>query len=234
MSSERSAPLLDFNIDLGELPDEAEELYALATTANLACGGHAGDRSSIQRALRNAQRWGCRVAAHPSYPDRAGFGRSSLAIEAHALEQSVYEQCALLAELAATSQLPIAVVKPHGALYHDVSKHDALAQATIAGARRALPQLRWFVGAPASDFQRVVEREGLGFRREGFVDRLYTGRFEIAPRSQPGALLDDPAACVAQALRLARSGDFDTLCAHGDSSGALAVARAVRAALDGA
>lgn len=228
-----SAPTaIDLNIDLGELPDEPEELYALATTVNIACGGHAGDRASMLRALTIARRFGCSVAAHPSYPDRAGFGRKTLAIEPPALERSVYEQCALLGELADSVNVCVAAVKPHGALYHDVSQQEALALATLAGARKALPTARALVGPPASSFQAIALREGFDFRREGFVDRRYVGRFEIAPRSRPDALLTDPQACVAQALQLAASGDFDTLCAHGDTAGALAIARAVRAALE--
>lgn len=224
--------MIDFNIDLGELPDEPDELYALATTVNIACGGHAGDRASIQRALATARRFGCSVAAHPSYPDRAGFGRKTLAIEPRALERSVYEQCALLGELADSLNVHVAAVKPHGALYHDVSKQEQLALATLEGARRALPDQPSFVGPPASGFQAITQRQGFSYRREGFVDRRYIGRFEIAPRSQPDALLTDPQACVEQALKLAGSGDFDTLCAHGDTHGALEIARAVRVALD--
>src|SRR5690242_7817176 len=112
-------PRIWLNVDLGELPDEPDELYSLATMVNVACGGHAGDEGSMARAVRLAAAAGARLAAHPSYPDRQGFGRTSMAMEPTALTESVRAQLATLDAVARAAGTRIEAVKPHGALYHD-------------------------------------------------------------------------------------------------------------------
>ena len=225
---------IDLNVDLGELPGEPPELYALATTANIACGGHAGDTSSMSRALSFAMTRGTKVGAHPSYPDREGFGRTSVSMTPADLAASVADQCAALQAIARRLGYAVSVVKPHGALYHDVARDPALAAALIDGAARGLglpPTALTVVGPPRGALLEEALRRGSRYAREGFADRTYRPDGTLVPRSEPGALVTDPDACARQALSLASSGTIETLCVHGDSPGAVAIARRVRDAL---
>lgn len=216
-------PLL--NIDLGELEHEPAELYTLAQIANVACGGHAGDAASMQRATALALQSGVTIAAHPSYPDRENFGRRSLDLAPEALRVSVAAQCAALASVAPA---PLRHVKAHGALYHDVRRSPPLLTAFLDGVCEGLgvERARLIVLGPAG--LAVGEATLL---REGFADRGQDAEGNLLPRSAPGALLSDPTEAAAQATRLATRGGFETLCVHGDTPGAVAIARAVRAAL---
>jgi UPF0271 protein len=240
-------PTVDLNIDLGELPYEPEELYGLATVANIACGGHAGDAGSMARAVALASAAGARIAAHPSYPDRARFGRESLAMEEAALRDSVRAQCAALRAAAEAAGARVALLKLHGALYHDAARDPGRARAALDGATAGLGPgsglrarashdrargLARVVGPPWGVLSDEALARGLAYAREGFADRAYTAEGRLVPRGAPGALLTDPAACAAQAVRLAEAGGCDTLCVHGDSPGAVAIARAVREALE--
>lgn len=209
------------NVDLGELPDEPDALYGLATVVNVACGGHAGDAGSMARAVALARAAGAEVAAHPSYPDRAGFGRRTMTISAPELADSVMAQCAALAAVAG----PVRVVKLHGALYHDAARTPEIAAAVRDGVARVLGPVTW-VGPATS----LLRAPGADYRVEGFADRAYLPDGSLAPRSQPGALIEDPDAAAAQAVRLAAT--VDTVCVHGDTPGAVEIARAVRAALE--
>ncbi len=220
------------NIDLGELPDEPEELYRLAHLANIACGGHAGDDASMRLALQRCATHAVQAGAHPSYPDRAGFGRVAMTLSPAELEQTVREQCAALRKAADAVGVPLHHVKPHGALYHAADGDPALARALIAGAVDALDVDIAVVGPPGGCLAAEAERQEVWFLREGFADRGLLPDGSLVPRGEPGALVTDPAAAAEQALRLAASRRFDTLCVHGDGPTALAVAAAVRAALD--
>lgn len=225
---------IDLNIDLGELPDEPPELFALATTANVACGGHAGDAASMERALLRATAHGTRIAAHPSYPDRAGFGRKSLPMDAAAIGAAVEAQCAALAAIAQRLGCPLRRMKPHGALYHDAARDASIAAAVIAGAIRGFGAAAGeivIVGPNAGSLQTEATRLGASYAREGFADRGYRPDGSLVPRSEAGALIIDPEAAARQALALARSGTIETLCVHGDTHGAVAIAARVRVAL---
>lgn len=225
------------NIDLGELDDEPEGLYAAATTVNIACGGHAGDDRSMERAIRLAlrrghdDREGCRIAAHPSYVDREGFGRRARFGDLAALPRAIEEQVRRLVEIASACGARVVGVKPHGALYHDASVDPALASAVLGAARGAAPGLEDVTGPEGSELALAASRSGLRFLREAFADRRYLPDGRLAPRSEPGALLEDPEACAAQALALVARGDVDSVCVHGDTAGALTIATAVRRAL---
>ena len=225
---------VDLNIDLGELPGEPAELYTLATVVNVACGGHAGDRASMARAISFAMTRGARLAAHPSYPDREGFGRKTVAMDPSALSASVEEQCAALQALASKLGYPAAAMKPHGALYHDAARDPALASAVIDGAVRGLgiaPAELTVVGPPRGALLEEALRRGARYAREGFADRAYAADGTLVPRSEPGALVTDPNACARQALALAQAGNLETLCVHGDTAGAVTIAARVRDAL---
>ena len=241
--------VIDLNADLGEtvggLPTADDDaMFALISSASIACGGHAGDTASMHAAVERAARTGVAIGAHPSYPDRAGFGRTPLAMSAADLRRSLDDQLGTLAAVGAD----IRYVKPHGALYHAVRSDAAHARAVVdavaalaAGLGRAVPILG-LDGAIADD----ASRAGVPFVREAFLDRGYLPDGGLVPRSDPGALLHDPDEVAARALRLARDGVVEavdgslvatgaaSLCVHGDSPGAVAMARAVRAALDAA
>ncbi|APR85234.1 Lactam utilization protein LamB [Minicystis rosea] len=225
---------IDLNVDLGELPAEPAELFSLATTANIACGGHAGDEASMERSISRAIAQGTRIAAHPSYPDRAGFGRKTMSLAPAAIEHAVEAQCRALADVARRLGATVTRVKPHGALYHDAGKDAAIAAAVIDGALRGLgiaAAEATIVGAPTSFLHTEAERRGAAYAREGFADRGYRADGSLVPRSEPGALLTDPEAAAQQALTLARSGTIETLCVHGDTEDAVSIATRVRAAL---
>lgn len=232
-AARESSPVkpISLNIDLGELPDEPDEFYALATMVNIACGGHAGNRESMQRAIELARKTKAKVAAHPSYPDREGFGRKSMNLPSDALEQSLREQMAELAKIARDVDVSIVAVKPHGALYHDVQSSSALANAFLLAMQDVFDVSVDVVGPPTESFQEMVKSRGRGYLREGFADRTYLPDGRLTARSQPNALLTNPDEAATQAVQLAESGRFDTLCVHGDAPNALAVARAVRRAL---
>ena len=214
------------NLDAGEHEDEPEELWALCDIVCVACGGHAGDDRSMARlAAFCASRARPRLGAHPSYPDREGFGRRTIAIAPAELEASVTEQCLRLAAIARDHGLRVEWVKPHGALYHDAAADDVLADAVLAGARAALGDII-VIGPPRGALARAPR-----YLREGFADRRTRPDGTLVPRTEPGALIEDPAAAAARARMLVR--EVDTICVHADTPNALAIAGAVREAIDG-
>jgi 5-oxoprolinase (ATP-hydrolysing) subunit A len=225
-------PLVDLNVDLGELPEEPRELYALATVVNIACGGHAGDKASMARALSFAMARGTKVAAHPSYPDRKGFGRFSVSMPAEELAVAIEEQCRELQGIARRLGYNVTIVKPHGALYHDASADPRLAAALLDGAQRGLGEKALtLVGPPEGALFDETHRRGLRYAREGFADRAYREGGRLVPRSEPGALITELGAAVRQAVALTATGRIETICVHSDTPGAVAIASAVRDAL---
>jgi UPF0271 protein len=221
------------NIDAGELENEPEELYALAHVVNVACGGHAGDDASMRRVIASCNRLGSKAGAHPSYPDRAGFGRlTPIEMTPEALEASVAEQCHALVSIARSEgDAPLAFVKLHGALYHRASEDAVVARAALEGAVEALGWEITVIGPAAGVMRGVVDELGLRFAREGFADRNVRTDGTLVPRSEAGAMIDDPGVAAARARELVGRGDIDTICVHGDGKHALAIARAVRAVL---
>jgi len=219
---------VSLNIDLGELPDEDEDLVRLATMVNIACGGHAGDASTMERTITRAMDAGARIAAHPSYPDREGFGRKTMGIEPDVLARSIAEQIGALVRIAARLGAEVVAVKPHGALYHDAARDPRVAAAFFAGMEEALARPVRVVGPPRGELLRLSRERGWPYLREGFADRAYQSDGTLVPRSAPGALLEDPLVASEQAARLAASGEYDTLCVHGDTQGAAHIARSVR------
>ncbi|MDB4939390.1 MAG: Lactam utilization protein LamB [Labilithrix sp.] len=222
-------PLL--NVDGGELDDEPAELYALADVVHVACGGHAGDDVSMDRVARACAGVGTRVGAHPSYEDREGFGRRAREVAPDVLEASVAAQCARLRDVAARAGVRVASVKPHGALYHAAHAHEEIARACVAGAVRALGATIPIVGPAGGALERAARESGTPFQREAFADRGVRADGSLVPRGEPGALVEDPTIAAARARELAARGDVDTLCIHGDTPGAVVIARAVREAL---
>jgi len=221
---------IDLNADVGEGAGE-EPLYALISSANIACGGHAGDPVSMKRSVALALRHGVAIGAHPSYPDRASFGRVSLAMPADDLARTVFEQVHALTAVAATMGTAVAHVKPHGALYNDAARSRDIADAIATGVASIGSPLR-LVGLSRSVALVAWAARGFATAAEGFADRAYGADGLLVPRSHAGALLTDPAAAAAQAIRLAEEGACETICVHADTPGALAIARAVRSGLE--
>ena len=209
------------NLDAGEHDDERPELWRLADVVCIACGGHAGDEASMQRVLAAARG----VGAHTSYPDREGFGRRTIEMALPDVTATIVEQCARLAALAT-----VAYVKPHGALYHDANASLPLAAALLDGAMRVLGAGVIVIGPPHGRLREAAEAAGLRYLREGFADRAVRPDGSLVPRSEPGALVTDPAVAAARVRELAA--DHDTVCIHADTPGSLAIARAVRQAVD--
>ena len=220
---------MTIELDAGELDDEPEALLAAVDRIHVACGGHAGDDASMRRTVRVAQAHGVEVGAHPSYPDRAGFGRVSLALEPSVVAAAVAEQCAALRAVAQALGVAVVSAKLHGALYHDVARDHALAAAVLDALGDALGAIE-IVSGPGA-LAELARTRGLIVRREGFADRGLLPDGALIPRGQPGALIEDPVVAAAQARRLAASGTIDALCIHGDGANPLAIVRAVRRAL---
>ena len=240
---------IDLNADLGETVDglptaDDEAMFAVISSASIACGGHAGDAASMRAAVVRAARFGVAVGAHPSYPDRAGFGRMPVALDPDELTATVAAQ--LDALVAAGAE--VRYVKPHGALYHAVVGDAAQAHAVVRAVARASERLGRALPVLGLDGEiaRAAAEAGLPFVREAFLDRGYLASGALVPRSQPGALLHDPAVVAARAVRLVREGVVEavdgapvtsvavSLCVHGDTPAAVEMARAVRAALEAA
>jgi UPF0271 protein len=216
---------LNLNADLGEGAGADEAIMAHIDSASVACGVYAGSASITIATASRCRQLGVEVGAHPGYDDREGFGRRERPISAAEIEALVTFQVAALAAV-----VPIAYVKPHGALYHRCQHDPASADAV---ARVAKAHAVGLVGQPGLELLAAARRAGVPAYREGFADRLLLADGSLAPRTEPGAVLD-AATAAAQAVRLARSGQYDTICIHGDSDGAAAVSAAVRAALQDA
>jgi UPF0271 protein len=223
---------IDLNCDVGERDDIKEDrILGVVSSANVCCGAHAGSPELIERTLRLARQRGVACGAHPSYPDRENFGRNRMALSSDEIEATVEEQVRALAAIAAEVGVELVHVKPHGALYNAAVRDTMIAQAIARGVARWSRSviLVGLAGAPVLD----VWRE-MGFRvaAEAFADRAYEPDGTLRPRSKPGALITDPMAAAAQAVALARRGDIQTICVHGDTPGAEWIAASVRARLE--
>jgi UPF0271 protein len=214
---------VNLNSDLGEGAGDDEAILSLIDSANVACGVHAGSVSISVAAVARCRALGVEVGAHPGFDDRASFGRVELPLSVEEIEALVSFQVAGLAAIAA-----IAYVKPHGALYHRCQKDSAAADAV---ARVAKAHGVGLMGQPGFELVAAAKRAGIPAYREGFADRRMLPDGRLAPRSEPGSLLDSTQAAE-QAVRLAGSRLYDTICIHGDSPGAALVAAAVRRSLD--
>ena len=241
---------VDLNADLGEsfgrwtLGDD-EAMLDVVTSANVACGFHAGDPATLLRTCELAAERGVVVGAQVGYHDLAGFGRRFVDIDPDDLVADVVYQIGALQALCAAAGTRVSYVKPHGALYNAVVHHEAQAAAVVAAVRRvddALPVL----GLPGSALLRLAEQAGLPTVTEAFADRAYSPDGRLAPRSQPGAVLHDPEQVAARAVRMAVEGVVQavdgsdlpvtarSICVHGDSPGAVSMALAVRRAMEAA
>jgi UPF0271 protein len=223
---------MDLNCDMGELEDAGHEaaLMESITSANIACGGHAGDDATMERTARLALDRGIRIGAHPGYPDRANFGRLEMAMSAAEIEDTVAAQIERLDAVVRRLGGEIVHVKAHGALYNVAVRNEGVARAIAAGVARWNPKITLFglAGAPMLDWWREM---GFPVAAEGFADRRYEADGTLRNRKFADALITDPQAAAAQAVRLAHGGVVQTICVHGDTPGAVEILRACRKAL---
>jgi UPF0271 protein len=241
---------IDLNADLGEgfgvwrLGDD-DALLDIVTSANVACGFHAGDPSIMRRVCARAAEVGVAVGAQVSYRDLAGFGRRFIDVDPGELADDVLYQLAALDGIARASGTRVSYVKPHGALYNATVAHEDQAGAVAAGVESyggRLPVL----GLPGSALLRAADAAGLPTVREGFADRGYTAAGTLVPRRKPGALVPDPATVAERAVRMAVDGEVvavdgtrvhlevESVCVHGDTPGAVELSIGVRTALTAA
>jgi 5-oxoprolinase (ATP-hydrolysing) subunit A len=241
---------IDLNSDLGESlgtwqlgNDEA--MLDLVTSANVACGFHAGDSLTLQRTCAQAAERGVVVGAQVGYRDLAGFGRRFIDMAPDELTADVIYQVGALEAMCRVAGVRVEYVKPHGALYNAVVQHEEQAQAVVAAVVAMDPSLP-VMGLPGSAFLRRAHEAGLRTVTEAFADRAYTAAGTLVPRPEPGAVLHDPEVVAARMVRLATEGRIraddgtdievraDSICTYGDSPGAVEMARALRAALTAA
>jgi len=234
---------IDLNADLGEGDPYDAELLRVVSSCNIACGGHAGDVETMTATIGEALANGVAVGAHPSYPDREGFGRRSHFMAGEDLLASLLHQLETFYTVAAELGATVDHVKPHGTLYTDAVTDAGLAD-VIARAAMSVPGQPALVGQPGTDLELAAMSHGLAFVAEAFIDRAYQADGRLVPRSEPGAVHDDIERIKAQAVALAIDGRVrgrngseiqvraDTLCIHGDTPGAAEAARAVREALE--
>jgi 5-oxoprolinase (ATP-hydrolysing) subunit A len=229
---------VDLNADVGEGMDDSA-LLPFLTSANVACGLHAGDAATMDETVAGALALGVSVGAHPGYPDRENFGRIPMEMPPESIEKLVLYQISALDGFVRSRGGRLAHVKPHGALYHAGAKHAEVASAIARGVRRAGRDLA-VVCQPGSKLLEAARREGLPAAAEAFADRRYRADGTLVARSQAGALLTDPEEAAEQALHLARDHyavaedgsrvavEADTICLHGDTVGAPEIARRIR------
>ncbi len=226
---------IDLNADLGEsygrwtLGDD-EAMCELVTSANVACGFHAGDPLTLRATCRTAVEHGVVVGAQVGYPDLVGFGRRFLDIAPADLTAAVIYQIGALQALTRAEGGRVRYVKPHGALYNTAVEHEQQAAAVVEGVIAVNPGLP-LVGLPGSALLRIGAEHGLRTVEEYFVDRGYAADGRLVDRREPGALITDPELAAERAVTAAQSGNFGSMCLHGDTSGAVAIGQAVREAL---
>jgi len=215
---------------MGELEDAAHEaaLMEFITSANIACGAHAGDETMMERTARLAIERGVRIGAHPGYPDRANFGRLEMPMTPPEIEATVLEQIARLEAVVTRVGGAIVHVKAHGALYNVAVRNREVAEAIGRAVAKWNPQARLF-GLAGSPMLEVWRGMGLTVAAEAFADRRYEADGSLRNRKFSDALITDPAAAASQAVALARGAD--TICVHGDTPGAVQILKACRAAL---
>lgn len=233
---------IDLNADLGEGCGDDEAILACVSSANIACGGHAGDSASMRTAVRAAIRHGVAIGAHPSFPDTENFGRSEMQPPEPQLLASLRAQILSLREIVQQEGAQLVHVKPHGALYNQAARDTALAQIIVRVVKDIDPDLR-LVALAGSELIRCARAAGLAVAEEVFADRRYRRDGSLVARSEPGACISDLQLALQQALSLIQEKKVisvegaslsiaaDTVCLHGDGAQALQLARLLRQTL---
>lgn len=233
---------LDLNADLGEGIGNDAAMLEIVSSASIACGGHAGDENSMRAALRVAKARGVIAGAHPGFPDRENFGRMRMVLPPAELDASIRSQVRTLVELGEEEGWPVRYVKLHGALANMAAEEPAVAALCFAAVEGLVEDMA-ILSIDNSAQSEVAEALGFRVIREAYADRAYQPNGLLVPRQMPGAVLQDQEAIAERAVRLARSGEVvaadgsiiatraRSLCIHGDTPGAVDMARAVKAAL---
>jgi len=232
---------IDLNADLGEGSGSDQQLLQLVTSANIACGFHAGDAQTMLQSVRWALESGVAIGAHPSFPDRENFGRTAMQLPPETVYAQVVYQIGALKAIVESEGGKLVHVKPHGMLYNQAAVDSQLADA-IARAVQAVDPSLILVGLANSELIGAAERLGLVARQEVFADRGYQADGTLVPRSQPGAIIESEQQAIEQTLNMVQHGKVlsisgeevavraDSVCLHGDGAHALAFARRLRAA----
>lgn len=222
---------IDLNCDLGEGIGSDEAIMPYITSANIACGFHAGDEHTMRETLRLAKRFGVNAGAHPSWNDRENFGRKEMDVSPVEAEKIVLEQIQILAAIAKEESVTLTHVKPHGALYNqsakDVELASAIARAVITHSVDLI-----LVGLAGSRSMEAGREMGLRVAAEGFPDRGYNADGSLMSRLLPGAIIESPEEVARHAIELVKTGRMDTLCLHGDHPRAAENAKMLREVLE--
>ncbi|MGC4016915.1 MAG: 5-oxoprolinase subunit PxpA [Luteolibacter sp.] len=224
---------IDLNCDLGEGAPHDAELMPLITSANVACGFHAGDQETMNRCVELALAHDVAIGAHPGYDDREYFGRREMTLSSSDLVDLVTAQIHALRSATSSHKATLRHVKPHGALYNQAARDPAIAS-SIAGAIYEIDPSLVLFGLSGSELIRAGEARGLATAREIFADRRYQPDGSLVPRSHPDAMIHDVAEACDQTLRLIHAGHADTVCIHGDGPHAVEFAHALRRKLQAA
>lgn len=218
---------IDLNCDLGEGMDNDDAIMPYITSANIACGFHAGDEQIMRETVRLAKRFGVNVGAHPSWNDRGNFGRKEMDASPAEAEKLVIEQIKILALIAKEEGAELTHVKPHGALYNQSARDGQLANAIARAVKTSSVDLI-LVGLANSRSLEAGWELGIRVAAEGFPDRGYNSDGSLMSRSLPGALIESPEEVAKHAIELVKTGKMDTLCLHGDHPNAAANAKMLR------
>jgi UPF0271 protein len=227
------ADRIDLNADVGEECGQDIPLMQCITSANVACGAHAGNRAVMRETVRLARAFGVSVGAHPGYEDRENFGRKAVQLSMEKITDLIEKQVTLLVEVALSEGICLRHVKAHGALYN-VAVNDGDTAAAIAKGVASVDRNLIVLGLPGSQLVAAAEAAGLRAAREAFADRAYRADGTLVPRSEPGAVIHEPTEVLERVVPMARRSDVDTICVHGDTPGAAQLASRIRAALEAA
>lgn len=236
---------IDLNLDAGEIPEalidgSEEALYQIVSSVNIACGGHAGDESSMKIAVELAMKYNLNIGAHPSFPDRQNFGREMMKMSYDKLVDSLVSQTETLSRIGRDFGVKLSHLKPHGSLYNLAAQDFKTAEAIIEAVRSLGGEPLPVMGLAGSPFIDWIKQAGLPALEEAFADRHYEANGMLRSRKHPDAVIQDPDFAAQQALQIVSEGRViaisgetvkihaDSLCVHGDSPNALLVARAVR------
>lgn len=239
---------IDLNCDMGEgygryVLGNDEAVIPLVSSVNVACGFHASDPSTMRRTVKLAKEWNVAVGAHPSFPDRVGFGRREMSASPAEIRDDVIYQLGALLAFCKAEGVPLRHVKPHGALYN-LAARDIEAATAIAAAVRSVDPSLYLVGLCGSAMVAAARETGLKFVPEAFADRGYRKDGRLVSRKEHGAVLDDPEVVAERVVRMVRDGevitvegtgisiDPKTVCVHGDTPGVVALLRAIRSRLE--
>ncbi|SUU97019.1 5-oxoprolinase subunit PxpA [Avibacterium paragallinarum] len=233
---------VDLNVDLAEGCGNDQRLLQLVTSANVACGLHAGDFNEMRKAIRWAKENNVRVGAHPSFPDRENFGRTNMQLSDEELKACLLYQLGAIKALCEAENVPLSYVKPHGALYNQAAKEESLATLIVKTIKAFNPELK-LMGLSGSLMLNVAEQQGLGTISEVFADRHYLADGSLVPRSRADAMVESDEEAINQVSQMVLNGtvrsvdgvevaiNVDSICLHGDGEHAISFADKIRQAL---